>query len=82
MGLMKRSEKEQFTDHLRTHFRGCSICGGKNVDIGDVVSLPILERAVPSGIAPGTQLIPVIPVICGQCGAISTFKAAGFFSAK
>ncbi len=82
MGLMNQSEKERFLEHLRSHYRGCPACHGQGANAVEVVSLPVLERVLPDGIGPGPQLVPVIPVVCSQCGHVALFKAADFISVR
>lgn len=55
----------------------CPILGG-SVQVGDLVGLPMVERAVPSGVTLSTnQFLPAVPVVCGNCGCITWFSAAG-----
>ena len=83
MGIMNDADKRRFIEHLSANARnGCVACGGKALEAVDVVSMPVLERGLPGGLVPGTQMVPCIPVVCQRCGHISLFKAVGFFSER
>jgi hypothetical protein len=78
MGIMNSSEKSKFADHLRKYPKPCAICHGTDFDIADVAGMPILERGIPSGVAPGNQTAGVIPVVCKTCSHITFFSAMKF----
>ncbi|MFC1968275.1 hypothetical protein ACFLVX_02645 [Chloroflexota bacterium] len=80
MGLMDYGEKQAALEAIRGKYRGCSNCGTQGGNLGDVVGLQIMEKGIPSGIAPGNQILPVIPLTCAQCGSIIFFQAKEFIS--
>jgi hypothetical protein len=84
MPLLTSDEKEKLITQLKGKYKGCPLCGsfGTGAIIGDVVSLSVLERGVPSGVVPGPQLIPTIPVICNSCGHTTLFAAGQYISIK
>src|ERR1041384_2090633 len=61
MGLMNQTEKQKFLDHLQSRYQGCPHCHVKGGGLGDVVGLPVMERGLPDGIAPGQQVQLAIP---------------------
>ena len=78
MPFLDPDQKEKLLERNRPRLRGCPCSpSGANREVGDVASAPILERGVPSGIATGNQLIPMIPVLCKNCGLIQWYSANG-----
>lgn len=53
----------------------CSVFGSQ-AEMGEVIGLPLVEHGVPSGLALGNQFMPVIPVVCKNCGGIAWYAAA------
>ena len=78
MGMMTYSDQQRAIETVKRKYRGCPNCAMQGASIGDIVGLAVLERAIPSGIAPGSQLLPVLPVICQSCGYFTFFAAKEF----
>jgi len=77
---MDYHEKQSALDAIQNKYRGCSNCGTQGGSLGDVVGLQIMEKGIPSGIAPGNQILPVIPLTCSNCGSVILFQAKEFIS--
>jgi len=60
MGLMSDSDMERAVEFVKKKYLGCSNCGALEVNIHDIVGLPLLERLTPSGIVRGKQNIAVL----------------------
>ncbi|MFC2059698.1 hypothetical protein ACFLTZ_01220 [Chloroflexota bacterium] len=80
MGLMDYDEKQTALQAIQGRYRGCSNCGTQGGTLGGIVGLQIMEKAIPSGIAAGNQILPVIPLTCSQCGSVIFFQAKQFIS--
>jgi hypothetical protein len=80
MGLMSAAERTRFMAHLNGTFIGCLVCKGTDVAIEEVVLMPILERAIPKGVVPGSSGQTAIPLVCHKCKHIMLFDAADFTS--
>ncbi len=78
MGLMSHSEQQKAIETLKGKYPRCSNCGMTGGNIGDILGLPVIERAIPSGVAPGTQVVAVLPVTCRSCGHMTLFGAKDF----
>ena len=78
MGLMNYSEQQKAIETLKAKHRGCPNCHSQGAEISDIVGLPVLERGIPSGIAPGNQIMSLLPVTCRVCGCVLLFGAKEF----
>ncbi len=80
MPFMTSDQKDEAISQVRQRFKkcpnDCTVTGG-SVEVGDLVGLPLVERGVPSGVVLGGQFMPVIPVVCKNCGCVTWFSAAG-----
>lgn len=78
MPYLDPDQKEKLLERLRPKLRGCPCTPyGARLEVGDIAAAPILERGVPSGVATGNQFVPMIPVVCKNCGQIQWYSAIG-----
>jgi len=78
MPYLDPDQKEKLLERLRPKLRGCPCSPyGARLEVGDLAAAPVLERGVPSGVATGNQFVPMIPVICKNCGQIQWYSAIG-----
>ncbi len=79
MPYLSSSERDDILDRITEEWREnnttCPGCGGRGADLDDLAALPLLERAVPRGIVPGSQMIPVLPLTCHDCGTVTLLAA-------
>jgi len=50
----------------------CPSCGGRSWSIGDIISSPVLTSG---GTAIGGRTIPMVQVICNNCGFVRLYAA-------
>ncbi len=78
MGLMSYGEQQKAIESVKGKYQACTNCGAQGGTIGDIVGLSVLERGIPSGVVPGTQVVAVLPVTCRSCGHVTLFGAKEF----
>ena len=80
MPFLTSDQKNEAISEIRQRFKkcpnDCTVIGG-SVEIGELIGLPLAERGVPSGVVLGGQFMPVVPVVCKNCGCVTWFTAAG-----
>ncbi len=77
MPYLSESEKRRVLGRIQSDYKGCPQCGpmGTGSALGEMVGLPILEKGIPSGVVPGPQIMPLLPVTCNSCGYTVLFPA-------
>jgi len=75
MELMSKEDIEKATEFVKKKYQGCPNCGALNVEINNVIGLPILSRQSPSGYSIEKLSIAALPLICENCGYIMFFTA-------
>lgn len=80
MDLMSKTDVERATNFVKKKFQGCPNCGALNVEIHNVVGLPVLTRQAPSGYSIEKLSIAALPLICNNCGYIMLFAAKNIIS--
>lgn len=77
MPYLSESDKTKVLGKLQRDYKGCPQCGslGSGSSLGELVGFPMLEKGVPSGVVPGPQVMPMLPVTCNSCGYTSFFPA-------
>jgi ribosomal protein S27AE len=79
MGLMSSSNRQKALNMVERNYRQCPNCGMRQPSMLDeVIGLPLLEQAIPSGVSPANRWIPVLQVQCKNCGILSFFLASEF----
>ena len=75
MEVMSKEDIEKATEFVKKKYQGCPNCGALNVEIHDLVGLPLLTRQSPAGYSIEKRSIAAMPVICDNCGYIMLFTA-------
>ena len=80
MGVLSEVKKSNALAAIQQKYRGCPLCApfGTRSSLGDVVALPLVEKGIPSGLTLGNQFMPVIPVVCENCGHTTFFSATKY----
>lgn len=72
---MSKTDIEKATEFVKKKFQGCPNCGALNVEIHNVIGLPVLTRQTPSSYTIEKLSIAALPLICDSCGYIMLFAA-------
>jgi len=75
---MSHEEQQQALEAVKRKYGRCPNCGSPDAELTDIIGLPIMERAIPSGIGLGDQVFPVLPVTCVGCKHITLFQGKEF----